>query len=284
MSTSWQRISTSKLDTLTSVRLQLHYAIQFMAAAGSALAEPSPDFSHVSFEWHSELAIFVGVPIRATIPFRVALDPTSLTSVLLNKHGDVMATLPLDQQTLAAGMNWLKSEISKLGTDAGKIELLSYPSDFPDHAIAHGAAFDASRTKAERQELVHYYANTHQLLQEIVAATEDASPIHIWPHHFDMATLISLPGRKKGEMTTISMGLSPGDASYDEPYWYVSPYPYPNPNDLPSLGSHGFWHVQHWVGAVLRATQLPGEYQAQQQHVEAFLQSALRAIVGSVSD
>jgi hypothetical protein len=184
MSTSWQRIDTSGLDALTSTRLQLHYAVQFIAAAGSALAEPLPDFSHVSLEWHSELALFVGVPIRAIIPFRVALDPTSLTSILFNKQGDAMATLPLDQQTLATGMDWLRSESSKLGADAAKIELLSYPSDFPDHAIAHGAVFDANQTKAERQELVHYYANTHQLLQEIVAATEDASPIRIWPHHF----------------------------------------------------------------------------------------------------
>jgi hypothetical protein len=276
MSTSWQRIGTSKLNALSSIRLQLHYAIQFMAAAGSALAEPLPDFSHVSLEWHSELAVFVGVPIRATIPFRVALDPASLTSVLLNKQGDAIATLPLDQQTLATGMNWLRSEISKLGADAGKIELLSYPSDFPDHAIAHGAVFDANQTKAGRQELVNYYTNTHQLLQEIVADTEDASPIRIWPHHFDIATLIMLPRTKNREPITIGVGLSPGDQSYTEPYWYVSPYPYPRVDDLPSLEGNGFWHTQNWVGAVLMASQLPKESQAQQQQVGVFLQSTLQ--------
>jgi hypothetical protein len=279
MSNSWQLTGKIKPYDLTPSRLQLHYAIQFVAAADAALAEPLPDFSHVSLEWNLDLETFAGVPIRATTPFRVALDPISLTSILLNRQGDTIATLPLHQQTLEVGMNWLRSEIAKLGADVTQIALLSYPpDDFPDHAIAHGAAFDASQGSAERQELAHFYANTHQLLQEIVANTEDASPIHIWPHHFDMATLISLPSRKNGEMMTIGMGLSPGDASYNEPYWYVSPYPYFSTDNLPPLDGNGVWHTQHWLGAVLTASQLVVDSaQAQRSQVRSFLLSAWKA-------
>ncbi len=280
MNDSWRPTGNIKPRDLTSSRLQLHYAIQFMAAVGSALAEPLPDFSHTSLEWSPDLEVFMGVPIRAVTPYRVALDPISLTSILLDKQGDTIASLPLHQQTLPAGLDWLKSEIPELGVDATQLEglaLPSYPPDFPDHAIARGEAFDANQNAVERQELTHYYANTQILLQELVEETEDASPIHIWPHHFDMATLISLPGRKNGELMTIGIGLSPGDSSYDEPYWYVSPYPYPKPENLPPLSGDGFWHTQGWIGAILTASQLPEASLDQPQQVQAFLQSAWEA-------
>jgi hypothetical protein len=126
-------------------------------------------------------------------------------------------------------------------------------------------------------ELKNYYANTEPLLQAIIAKTEDATATRIWPHHFDIATLIMLPGMKNGSPLTVGVGLSPGDASYHEPYWYVSPYPYPDAASLPALDSDGFWHTQHWVGAVLHASRLAESVsaEAQQQQVESFLLAAL---------
>jgi hypothetical protein len=275
---AWQVLDTLNAHDFTEARLQLHYGIQFMAATGAALAEPLPDNSHSCLEWNSDLDLFMGALIRATRPFRVALDPILLTLMLLDKQGEMVAVLPLHQKTLAEGIAWLKTEVTRLGADASKIELLTYPEDFPDYAIAHGEAFNVNKGEAERQELSYYYANTHLLLQGIVAEVKDASLIHIWPHHFDMATLISLPIQKKGEPLTIGVGFSPGDGSYGEPYWYVSPYPYPDSEHLPLLDGNGFWHTQHWVGAVLLASQLTqGSDQAQVKQAQAFLQSAIEA-------
>lgn len=286
MNYSWQMTGNIKPQKLAESRLQLHYAIQFIAAIGSALAEPLPDYSHTSLEWNPELEVFVGAVIRAKISFRVALDPIRLTSIILDKQGNSIAEFPLHEKTMAEGLTWHKQEISKLGADADKVAFLSYPpDDFPDHAVAQGASFDASEESA-RQELTNYYANTHQLLQELVATTEDASSIHIWPHHFDIATLISLPGTNNGEPMTVGIGLSSGDTSYEEPYWYISPYPYPAIENLPRLDSNGFWHTQHWVGAVLTASRLAIPIaggtdtkmaEMQKQQVEAFFNSALEA-------
>lgn len=284
MDNLWQIIGEIKPQELIKNRLKLHYAIQFIAATGSALAEPLPDYSHTSLEWNSELEVFTGALIRVKIPFRVALEPVSLTLVILDKQGDTITAFPLHQKTMVEGLSWLKEEISKLGADSDKVSFLSYPpDDFPDYAVAHGAAFDASEESA-RQELMHYYNNTHQLLQELVATTEEASSIHIWPHHFDIATLISLPRTQNGESMTVGIGLSPGDSSYSEPYWYVSPYPYPEIDNLPTPDGNGFWHTQHWIGAVLTASRLVREDQTdqkatevQKQQVETFLKSALNA-------
>ncbi len=117
------------------------------------------------------------------------------------------------------GLDWLQQEISKLGADGSKIVFLDYPpDDFPAHPLAHGAFFDASQKLALR-ELADYYISAHRLLQTIVTTNENASAIHIWPHHFDIATLITLPGSKNANPLTVGVGLSPGDISYQEPYW-----------------------------------------------------------------
>jgi hypothetical protein len=278
MGSSRPTTGTIKPRELTESRLQLHYAIQFIAATGEALAEPLPDYSHTSLDWNPDMAVFLGAPIRAATPFRVALNPVTLTSILLDSKQEAIATFPLQQKTLVDGMSWHQGEISKLGADASKIEFLAYPpDDFPDHSLAHGATFN-SQAESGRQALTDYYAHTHRLLQEIVDTTEDASPIHIWPHHFDMAILIMLSGKKGRGPMTIGVGMSPGDVNYDEPYWYVSPYPYPDTANLPSLAGHGFWHNEHWVGAVLTASQLTQDSaEAQEEQVRTFLQSALDA-------
>lgn len=263
--------SSVHLSDLTQARLQLHYAIQFIAATGAALAEAQPDYSHTSVSWNPERQWFVGVAIAAPSPFRVALDPVGLILMVLNAQNQPLASLPLDHQTMTQGLDWLKAELTTLGVETDRITFLSYPPDFPDHAVAHGAPFDAGQPQA-RVALVRYYDRTYAWLQDIVMATEGASAIHIWPHHFDLATLISLSGTKDGEAMSIGVGLSPGDDNDSEPYWYVTPYPYPSGAALPELAGQGEWHTQQWVGAVLRAAQVEREGQ-----VEAFLESAIAA-------
>jgi len=73
------------------------------------------------------------------------------------------------------------------------------------------------------------------------------------------------------------VGLSPDDSSYDEPYWYVTPYPYPeDKTNLPELAANGFWHTEEWVGAVLTASQF-GEPKTSSEEIRAFIDSAIAA-------
>ena len=103
-----------------------------------------------------------------------------------------------------------------------------------------------------------YYAETRPLLADIIATNPAASPICIWPHHFDMATLMTYPGATEAETKYLGVGLSPGDKGYDEPYWYITPYPYPDVAKLPELPV-GSWHTEGWVGGVLTASQVQDE-------------------------
>lgn len=244
------------LALLQAERIQLHYGVQFPAATAVALAIPQADYRHTALTWHPTWASFISTEIAATTPFVVALAPWELTVALRDRDGTVLTSLPLVGQTLATGLAWLQTAVTHLGADGTKIAWISYPADdFPDHPLAHGAQFVAS-SSAVRQLLVDDYALTHQYLTDLAQTYPQATAPVIWPHHFDLATLISLGAGTGEDSRSIGVGLSPGDSSYGEPYWYVSPWPYPQ-GDLPTLPAPATWHTHGWVGAVLRRSQMP---------------------------
>jgi len=271
MHNSGQSIYSIDRQLLAKSRIQLHYAIQPLAATATALCQVEADSSHMALSWEDGIG-FVTQSIVTSQPFRVALDPVSLTLSILNVDRQPISTFCLNGKTLPAAFDWVKIVVDGLGADPAKITPISYPpDDFPDSDLAHGASFELQ----ENTNLSAYYASGNRILQSIVTQEPSASPVRIWPHHFDLATLISISGKKNGEPMSVGVGLSPGDRSYDEPYWYVAPYPYPE-GDLPTLEEHGIWHAEHWVGAVLTASQF-SEPNASTAQVKAFLDSSIDA-------
>ncbi|MCU0571027.1 MAG: hypothetical protein MUF49_31230 [Oculatellaceae cyanobacterium Prado106] len=266
--------STISPQHLTESRIQLHYAIQYIAATGAALATPKPDGSQASLSWQPDLNLFVGDLIPAPHPFRVALDPIALSVLILDDQGMAIAQCPLHQKTLMQGLEWLKTEVAKRGAEAEKIQFLSYPpNDFPVHDLAQGMPFDP-RDVASRHQLINAYAQTDVILRSL----DYKLPVLIWPHHFDIAMLIQL-----NDTQSIGVGFSPGDTSYDEPYWYVSPYPYPDPSQLPAIESTGFWHTSHWVGGVLLASALSSDREAAMMQIQQFITATIQASEGLLS-
>lgn len=79
-------------------------------------------------------------------------------------------------------------------------------------------------------------------LAALAAADEDASPVRLWPEHFDVA--IELGNEAAGRRA--AYGLSPGDGQHDEPYAYVAPWVAP-PEAEP-------WTATGFRGAELRWT------------------------------
>ena len=77
-------------------------------------------------------------------------------------------------------------------------------------------------------------------LRDEAAASADASPIRLWPEHFDIAFEQGdeAAGQRAG------YGLSPGDEAHPEPYFYVGPWQ--APADLSE------WNAEGFTGAELR--------------------------------
>jgi hypothetical protein len=169
--------------------------------------------------------------------------------------GAVGHELPLAGRKLDEALAWASDRMG--GAAVGPP-----PYEMPEHAVARGGAFRGDDLAA-CAELARWYATADRCLRagaflQPEAKPDDnqqASPVRCWPHHFDIATLITLPSiAPRGGARSIGVGLSPGDASYAQPYFYVTPWPYPKDPPLPRLPGGGIWHQTGWFGAVLTGT------------------------------
>lgn len=88
---------------------------------------------------------------------------------------------------------------------------------------------------------------------------EEASPIQVWPHHFDLS-MLWLPGEKVPDQDPeneesadkqMNFGFVLGDDSIHEPYLYVTAYPLPDGLANDRLPSGTVWQAQPFQGAVL---------------------------------
>jgi hypothetical protein len=279
LSTRWMHVGSRAPTELVDARLQLHWAVQLVSAVGSTLLPAAADDSHTNLEWLAESALFAGRITPDAPRCRAALRPYDLRLCVVNERRAVMAQQALPGMTFSQGMVWLEQEIAAFRQQPLAKPLRRPELALPDHPVARGAAF--SITDAEAcAEIGRWYANADSVLRGLAERRRNAFPVRCWPHHFDIATVVTLAGSRDGEAArTIGIGMSPGDASYAEPYWYVTPWPYPDEPRLPPLDGDGEWHRQQWLGAVLTGSKIVAQRSAEAQAglVNAFLGSAVDA-------
>ena len=264
----WPLVGNLDPAGLVDTRLQAHHAAQLVVALGIAFLPPATDDSHTNLEWLPGRAL-ASRTIPGKPPFRGALRLDPLILLVLDEAGDVLDEYRLSGRTLAQGFRWLTEAVRAAGAPADQLTDRKHYS-IPAHPVSDGAQFHPD--EGGSRELSAYYHAASLALGEVAARRPDASEVRCWPHHFDIATLITL-----GPGITVGAGLSPGDDSYAEPYYYVTPYPYPKA-PFPELRS-GFWHSTGWVGAVLPASLIcRGTTAASQQDlVQSFLGDAIAA-------
>lgn len=208
---------------------QLHYAAQAASEVGKGWGAFREDDSHSSFTWAD--GALRGVVIPAARPFRAVLHARGLVLSLIAEDGATLAERSLDGATLPQALAWVRAEAERCTGEAARQPAGPAP-DLPAHALAAGAAF-AARDPEAFASLASLLDAAHILLTAVAAALANASPVQIWPHHFDMATLASVaPDR------TLGVGLAVPDALEAAGYWYVSPWAAvaPSATRWPSLG------------------------------------------------
>src|SRR5262249_18224651 len=97
------------------------------------------------------------------------------------------------------------------------------------------------------------------------------------------ATLTTLPARNADATGYVGAGLSPGDEYYDEPYFYVSVYPEPDPAALPSLPTLGHWHLRDFMAAIATAHKIAAA-KNQQAETDDFLRAAVDGAIKVLSN
>ena len=274
---SWDRALAIAPADLIDTTLELHWAAQLIASAGQTFAEPRDDDSHRAMTWSSGLGAFVGADFAGPYPFRLALRPVDLALVLLDRADGVLSVFELQGRSRQDAYDWLALGMATYrGGSPPVIERPEY--DMPRHPVGGRAAFSRDRSD-ELAALSALYASAAATLVRLYGDLDEASEVRCWPHHFDIATLLTLeaPGDAE-ESRTLGVGLAPMGGGYETWYLYVTPRPYPGADDLPALRRDGRWHTDEWTGAVLPGAEVmgfdPGERSAP---IEAFLTEATEA-------
>lgn len=257
----WQQLGGVDTCALVAAREEVHWAAQLLAASGFCFAEPRDDQSHTNMEWVPDELGFAGPMLRERDSLRLHLSVEELSFRL----GTTGSEFSLEGQSLGTAYQWLAREMSAQNFWKS---LDRPPYDMPA-ARAENVPFRAD--SAALRELARWYYNAETVLGEVVAAHEGASAVRCWPHHFDIATLID-----SGSGKSIGVGMTPGDAGYDAPYWYVTPWPYPENPDVADLPDGGHWHREGWFGAVLTgAATAVGNGDEQAARVREFVAAAI---------
>jgi hypothetical protein len=279
---TWRRVGAVDPAALVDARLQLHHALQIAVSAPISYLAPRPDDSHTNLEWLPALEALGTHWLLDGKRLHFALRPATL-ELLAVDDGGVTSQYALHGRTVSDAVGWLRESLASAGYDAARLTTTKH-YDIPAHAVAAGRVF-ARDDPAAFAELARYYENAHDLTAYVAATRAGAPAPRCWPHHFDIATLIVLPELSGRGTRTVGVGLSPGDDSYAEPYFYVGPYPYPDHDRLKPLGSLGTWHTTRWVGAVLRGSEIVriATADAQAQAVLGFANSAIEASIEALA-
>jgi len=256
--------------SLIDARLQAHHAAQFATAAGISYLPHQADDSHTNLEWLPQLEALASHIIPGASPFRIALRISDLTLLIVDSSGVATSSFALDGRTVADAATWLRARLNDLGAD-GRRYTLTRHYVIPVHPVGNGAAFDTTEDEAFEQ-LAAWYACAAEELTTI-RASNGATEVRCWPHHFDIAVLI-----EPGAGQSIGVGLEPGDGDYDEPYFYVNIHPAPSPDALDALderlSGNGRWHTRGWIGAVVTGSRITAD-SGQRTQIRQFLESAI---------
>lgn len=260
----WEPIGLVAPEALRAARLEGQWAARIAGAVGEKEARaPAADYGHLALTLEAS-GWAVGAVTQDGL--RIGVQLTELALGVFGEDGELRARIELAGLTLAeAG--------AALGVARGSAVPGPSMAEIEDYPLGAGGRFGA-RSAAAAAELGSWFRNGDRFVRALAAASVGASPARIWPHHFDVATAIALDPPGAAEPRSIGFGLSPGDSSYQEPYFYTSPWPVTAETTLAPLAGGGHWHREGFISAILLASSLGGDPGRQ---VDTYLRSALAA-------
>jgi hypothetical protein len=276
MSTNkWLSLPPIDPQPLAEAKQQLHAAIQLVGNVGRSFLPHDDKDAMANLTWNDPHDAMLGREVADGI--QVGIRAATLTLVVLHQQ-TLIDTLPLAGHTWQEAFSWLQRQLAQAGLDREALSA-ERPYELPAYPPFQGKAFRTKDLPAF-EALHRYYHNANRRLQVIRTEEVGASDVHIWPHHVDIATLITVSEVGKGQY--IGVGMSPGDGpeGYDQPYFYVNMWPSVDLKGitLPAFEQGGHWHTEGWLGGVLTHETLTGTQDdgAQLSMIDAFLTQTIR--------
>jgi hypothetical protein len=245
----WSILGRTPPAALVTARNLTHHAAQWPTRAARANLKSVRDDSHCAFTWEASHAALVtrALPAKGG-EVRVGIRIPRL-EMIITRGDNVLDAFQFDGRTDASAGAWMDAKLRALSLKpAGDVRL---PYALPDHPVG-GRPHELRMLGRELGELSRWFAGSADVLDEFIARLSGAraSPVLCWPHHFDIATLVSLDEGRSENGHSLGVGVSPGDEYYAQPYVYVSPWRHFKGGRLPDLPPPGHWHTEGFFGAV----------------------------------
>lgn len=228
-----------------AARKQAHTAAQLLATAAQTHLPRRPDRSESALSWKK--GQLVSQPIEGV---KLHLDPALLVISVRGPKGDFRVDLQ--------GLSVLRA-LEGLTISLHKQGVPPKPWDIPDWDLPMGKLRKQGNfaVQPEGVALGRAYQAAADLLAG-VAKSPQAGTVLCWPHHFDLACLLTVAKDEEGELSqSVGIGMSPGDGGIPQPYFYVTPWPAPE-GWTPEPLKVGDWN-ESWVGAVLHYQDWSGD-------------------------
>ena len=207
----------------SSARNAAHLAVQHLARAARANLPAASDDSHSNLGWDNARQGFLSHAINGA---HIGLSLAPMTLTIIEKSGAETA-FAFNGVSDAEAAKWLDVQLQRLQLKGASAVALPY--ELPADA-AERNTYPSDTDSVAFHQLAGWYSLAHNVLSSLArkqsGLTPGPSPVRCWPHHFDIATYVSLEEGDPETARGIGVGLSPGDEGYDEPYFYINPWPH----------------------------------------------------------
>ena len=243
-------------ERMAHARDQLHWAVQVLGATCDAALERRADDSQSALLPGTVLgnAALADAITTEALPsgHRLALDPAGHRLLVVAPGVGIESDFVLAGRSLEDALGWVHARLPDLDRPPS-------PRDYelPDHAYGTGGAYDDADAEAIAA-MCHAIRHAFELLGSIVTVHGAATALRLWPHHFDLGSILLLsPEGNPASDPCVGIGYSFGDATLTRPYFYANPYGIERRDPLPALPA-GEWTTA-WYGAVLECRTLDTE-------------------------
>lgn len=240
-------------NQLVHAREQAHQASQWASKAARANLVARPDDSHSNFGWLPDQGALVTEFLDTDQGLQAGFSFTA-GALLWLRDGQVEASLAITGREDRELGIWLDEHLARASlspTDHAHMpyaleEQVSY-EPCPDEMQSLGQWFNVG------------FAALSSVRNEFLNAVFDAAQPRCWPHHFDVGMLLLLESADPETARSVGLGLSSGDASFTQPYYYCNPWPVPAADTLGQAPAGFRWHTQGFTSLIALASDLDVE-------------------------
>lgn len=279
---SWFELSAVDLELFQKLKNQVHHLILAVSSVGRTFMEPSNENERTALIWIPGLWRMAGQWIPANRKFRSSVNFKEGKILLVDERVNTLAEFNPSEKNHNELFIWMEQHIISLELSSAHLKW-DLPFKTPDYPTFKGARFQyfADEFWEGFGGYFHnaffyftHYKEQHKNVGDIVIQSEQLT---ITMDHTFRKT------DEKETDTFFTLGFSPGDSIFGEPYFFLTSQPFIAETKLRKLKTQGFWYTDEWVGAVYFAKNLWSSNE-QMATLSYFFEDAIKKVKSPLLD